>query len=141
MPDDCLTQMTYGAGMGADGVGYGAWLRRARRAAGLRQEDLAEMAGMHVTTVIRQERGQIPEPDTLMRMTSALRADIREPLSIIYHLEDSSPVQVPLELSRLVSLYARLSPGDQARMLASIDLVNDWADGVISKQSADRSVA
>jgi transcriptional regulator with XRE-family HTH domain len=142
MPDDCLAQMTYGDPMGADGAGYGAWLRLTRRAAGLRQEDLAEMAGMHVTTVIRQERGQIPEPDTLMRMASALRADIREPLAIIYRLEDpAGDDQIPPELTRLVALYSRLAPADQARMLASLDLVSDWADQVISRQSAGRSVA
>jgi hypothetical protein len=35
--------------------------------------------------------------------------------------------QIPPELASMVALYSRLAPADQARMLASLDLVSDWA--------------
>ena len=54
---------------------FGDQLRRARRAAGLTQEELAERARLSARAVSDLERGakRAPRPDTLRRLAAALR--------------------------------------------------------------------
>ena len=59
---------------------FAALLRRARRAAGLSQEALAERAGISVDAVSALERGltRAPHPDTLERLVEALQLEAAE---------------------------------------------------------------
>jgi transcriptional regulator with XRE-family HTH domain len=59
---------------------FGALLRRARRAAGLSQEALAERAGISVDTIsaLEREMTHAPQQDTLERLAAALHLEASE---------------------------------------------------------------
>jgi eukaryotic-like serine/threonine-protein kinase len=61
--------------IGEDGSSFGDLLRRARREAGLTQEELAEKAGLSVRGISDLERGarRAPRPDTLDLLAQALQ--------------------------------------------------------------------
>lgn len=110
---------------------WGIWLRRTRRAHGLRQDDLAAMVGVHTSTIINQEKhGQLPSPEILEKIVQALGANILDALATIYNIgsqQSDDGLELPKELDQLVALYVRLGPRDQGRLLSSVDLINDWA--------------
>ena len=47
---------------GGDGAGLGGWLRQARAAAGMTQEELAEQSGVGLRTIGDLERGRTRTP-------------------------------------------------------------------------------
>lgn len=56
---------------------FSANLREARKAAGLSQERLGQLADMHMTEVSRLERGvRDPRLDTITRLAVALKTDV-----------------------------------------------------------------
>ena len=58
---------------------FGARVRSARKAAGLSQDRLAELAGVHRTMVGHVERGEaMPTLGTIVRMAAALQVDPAE---------------------------------------------------------------
>lgn len=59
------------------GQRFGRNLQRARRAAGLNQDDLAERADMHRTEVSQIERGvRLPRADTLWQIAQCIGVDL-----------------------------------------------------------------
>ena len=71
-------------------VSVGQQLRQLRRAAGLRQEDVARKAGIDRTTVIRAEQGEPITSETLIRFMQALRLPNSELLQEL-NVEDGNP--------------------------------------------------
>jgi transcriptional regulator with XRE-family HTH domain len=56
--------------------GLGANLGRARRAAGISQENLSLLAGMHRTAISQIESGKrVPRADTLLRFCSSMEIE------------------------------------------------------------------
>jgi transcriptional regulator with XRE-family HTH domain len=76
---------------------FGANLARHRRAAGLSQELLGDLADLHRTAIGQIER--VARSDTLLKLAVALRIDPAFPLRG-HHLDAAPARQWPLRISR-----------------------------------------
>jgi transcriptional regulator with XRE-family HTH domain len=97
----------------------GAFVRERRKALGLSQVDLAKNAGISQPNVSEIERGEPKEMEaaTLIGLAAALRCDPRD----IWH---GKPYKIDKnaltdEQTELVTVYTRLLPRDQKRLLSS----------------------
>src|SRR5690348_2916539 len=78
----------------------GEWMRQARKAARLTQEELAERAGVSVYTISNLERGvpHVPRPDTLRLLVRALNAtpeDTARPLQSGHSMAETPGLGAP----------------------------------------------
>jgi transcriptional regulator with XRE-family HTH domain len=123
---------------------WGECLRKARTARRWTQEDLAKEAGVGLTTIVNQEnpkKGQMPTADVLRAECRALGISLIDALRVIYRVDDEPlPPPLPNELVRLVSLYTRLGPLDQRRVLDNVAIICDWLEPIVAASLRDRRV-
>ena len=98
-------------------VSVGQQLRALRKAAGLRQEDVAHKAGIDRTTVIRAEQGDPITSETLIRFMQALRPPNSELLQGL-NQEDGNPYN-------RCCAYVRALPVDAVEALLD-HLFREW---------------
>lgn len=96
-------------------INYGEYLRKARKARGLNQEEFSDLAGISQTTISRIENGTvIPTPEMFEKITEAL--------------ENSQPISAPeieqLDYDTLVTTrgmgIARILPGRSRSIVSTI---------------------
>jgi transcriptional regulator with XRE-family HTH domain len=83
---------------------FGRNLARCRKAAGLSQEDVCFLAGLHRTEISHLERGKrLPRVDTAAKLAAALKADPGELFEgIVWHPGELRPGR--FELSKEIAL-------------------------------------
>lgn len=116
-----------------DGGGrtWATLLRATRKARGWTQDELADAAGVHRTTIIRWENGGGGfEPDTLAKVADTL-AIPREQVLVAVGLSSSDvpmPPPLPRELARLVDAYNRMSESERQQLLGHVEVLTEWAE-------------
>lgn len=112
-------------------------LKRARKAKGLTQDQLADEAGVHRTTVIRQERGEVlPDRATVRKLAAILDINAERALALIEGDADAVPLPPPLprEIARLVEIYFDLTEEQRRTFLERVGWVAEWAEGWLLSQ-------
>ncbi len=116
-------------------------LRKARKAKGLTQEQLADLAEVHRTTVIRQERSE-GEPDraTVRKLAGILGMDVDAALALAEGGKRAIPMPPPLprEIARLVEIYTDLTDDQRQVFLERVGWVTEWAQGWLLSQEPPR---
>ncbi|PRY67457.1 helix-turn-helix protein [Glaciihabitans tibetensis] len=129
------------------GAGAGAGAGAARRAIGLRREELASLAGVSVDYLVRLEQGRARRPSTQVASALARALQLsdaeRDHLFVLAGLLPPSPGEVPTHIPPGVSrLVARLGETPIAVFSAAWDLIT-WSPlwgALIGEPSADESV-
>jgi transcriptional regulator with XRE-family HTH domain len=108
------------------------------------QVDLAARAEVSESTIINQEtKDQIPTPDNLERIITALAIDEHDArrikldaLRIIYRLDDKPPAPVlPHQLDRLIRQYVAMNEDDRRALLQHVEMLSVWGDARLAAAS------
>ncbi len=126
------------------GDSFGARLRRAREAAGLTQEDLADRAGLSLTTIVALERGEhrSPRQATISALVDALGLTGFERTAVtpegpssarLTSAMSTAPFGLPVPLSPLIGRSAEVADVEALLREESIRLVTMTGPGGVGK--------
>lgn len=121
---------------------WATFLRSARAAKGLSQEDLADQLGVERKKIWRWETGNTTRVDAVDVIRVARVLDLT-PLAVLTAIDPEAdsvrpPAPLPPALARLVAMYAEMNDVDRSDLLDWIDRVNDWAEMRLTQGDASR---
>jgi transcriptional regulator with XRE-family HTH domain len=122
---------------GTAGSTWATLLKTTRKSKGYTQDQLADEAGVHRTTVIRQERGEgAPDRAVVRRLARILGIPIDAALAAADGDLDPATVPPPLprEFARLVEIYSDLNEEQRKTLLERAGWVVEWAEGWLLSQ-------
>jgi len=122
---------------GTAGSTWATLLKTTRKSKGYTQDQLADEAGVHRTTVIRQERGEgDPDRGIVRKLAGILGIPLDVALAALDGDLDLNtlPPPLPREIAQLVEIYARLDPEQRETMLQRVGWVVEWAEGWLLSQ-------
>jgi transcriptional regulator with XRE-family HTH domain len=121
---------------------WGSYLRRHRLARGLRQIDVASMAGVSEDTIVRQEtRGQKPQNrESIKAIIKAVGMDPVEALRVIFELDDQLPSpQLPAELIEVNRHYWTADEITKLHILAMVRIINEHVSQMLDTRHVKAS--